>query len=659
MTLHPYGIGIAKFALGSILLVNFLLLQVEQAAGQFDPSSTYVGRYDAARGLSGSALASRLANIASDNFTQVTFDDARFTLDDLWRDPNNSNNLIQIYSGTSVNGAWTGGGNAADLVWNREHIWPTSRFPGGSGSADSDLFNLAPANPQENAFRGNKFFSGSDTANTYFPGSQWQGNVARANFYMAVRYNNFSLENGTPGGSGRMGDLGFLMEAHFADGPDDFERRMNHVNNQGIPGDNSVNVQGNRNPFIDRPEFAYATFIGNQNNSQIQIASGSSNNNSTGESTLNLNQRVIQNGTVDSQNVQVNKIGNDGTFYSVNTTGIATSSESGRHNAFEHNTQDSTNITVGAANGITSTTGRKTGTVTIDNLDITTGGGNGRGNQDVDDVINLTVDVLSQRSVIATDVALGQVIRGADVSGSSQLTTSGSDQERTRISVAATATDGLISAAGAETLFDAAADTAIRNFSGSFDTAGSVSGDLEFTLTSAEDGGGLDGEGTYDQLSINYSATVFDASNASGIAASDLNEILIDFGNVDMGIGILSADFDIFNLEATAGFTSSLDLDSFALTGSDASALSTDLKLFSMLEAGEFESFAAIFDTSNAGFFSEVYTLSFSDMDIAGETTNNLTLRLQGTVVAVPEPGTAALMGLTILTWLGRRRRSA
>lgn len=632
----------------------FFGMVAEPAAGQFDPSQTYINRYNAARSLSGSSLASRLGDISNDNFNSVSLDDARFTLDDLWRDPNNSNNLIQIYTSNSVSGAWDSG-----ETWNREHIWPTSRFPNNSGSANSDLFNLAPSDPRVNADRGNKHFGRSTTDSTFSPGAQWQGNVARATFYMAVRYNNFSLENGTPGADGRLGDLGFLMQAHFADAPDDFERRMNHFNNTGIPGDNSVVVQGNRNPFIDRPEFAYATFVGNQNNSQIQIASGSSNNNSTGESTLNLNQRVMQNETVDSRSIQVTKTGNDGTYYSVTTTGIATSSQSGRHNAFEHNTQDSTNITVGAISGVTSTTGRKTGSITIDNLDITTGGGNGRGNRDADDVINLNVDVLSQRSVDGTEVELGPVIRGATVSGSSQLSTSGSDQERTRINVAATANDGSVSATGTGTRFDAASDTGTRNLSATFDTAGSQKGSLEFAVSSAEAGGGLTGEGSYDSLLIDYSATVFDASNASGSIDSDLNEILIDFGTVDMGIGILSENFDIFNLESTAGFTSTLDLDSFVLTGADSDALSTDLALFSSLGAGESESFSALFDTSNAGFFSELYTLSFSDMDIQGETTNSLTLRFQGTVTAIPEPASAAAIGMISLVWLGRRRRSA
>lgn len=643
----------AKLVLASVLAAMAFGMMAEPAAAQYDPSQTYINRYNSARSLSGSSLANRLGDISNDNFNAISFDDVRFTLDDLWRDPNNSNNLIQIYTGNSVSGDWDFG-----ATWNREHIWPTSRFANNSGSAQSDLLNLAPSNPRVNSDRGNKHFGSSTTDTTFFPGAQWQGNVARATFYMAVRYNDFSLRNGTPSGDGRLGDLGFLMQAHFADAPDDFERRMNHLNNTGIPGDSSVRVQGNRNPFIDRPEFAYATFVDNQNNSQIQIAGSSSNNNSTGESTLNLNQRVIQNGSIDSQNVQVNKNGNDGTYYSVTTTGIATSSESGRYNAFEHNTQDSTNIVVGALSGVTSTTGRKTGSVTIDNLDITTGGGNGRGDQDANDVINLNVDVLSQRSVTGTEVALGQVIRGATVSGSSQLSTSGSDQERTRINVATTANDGSVSATGNGTRFDAASDTGTRDFSATFAAAGEIKGELEFQVSSAEAGGGLAGEGAYESLSIDYSATVFDVSNASGRATSDLNEILIDFGSVDMGIGTLTEDFDIFNLESTADFTSTLDLDSFVLTGADAAALSTDLALFSSLGAGESESFSAMFDTSNAGFFSELYTLSFSDMDIAGETTNSLTLRFQGTVVAIPEPGSAIAIGMFSLVWLGRRRRS-
>ena len=88
----------AKLVLASVLAAMAFGMMAEPAAAQYDPSQTYINRYNSARSLSGSSLANRLGDISNDNFNAISFDDVRFTLDDLWRDPNNSNNLIQIYT---------------------------------------------------------------------------------------------------------------------------------------------------------------------------------------------------------------------------------------------------------------------------------------------------------------------------------------------------------------------------------------------------------------------------------------------------------------------------------------------------------------------------------------------------------------------------------
>lgn len=67
----------------------------------------------------------------------------------------------------------------------------------------------------------------------------------------------------------------------------------------------------------------------------------------------------------------------------------------GRYNAFPTNTTgtDSTTLSVGLDTS-TAVAGLKTGSVVIDNLDVTNGSGLGEGNQDGDDTINVTLDVL-------------------------------------------------------------------------------------------------------------------------------------------------------------------------------------------------------------------------------------------------------------------------
>jgi hypothetical protein len=82
-------------------------------------------------------------------------------------------------------------------------------------------------------------------------GSQgsWHGDVARAVFYMATRYNALNVVNGdvseTP--VGYIGDLATLLLWNVADPADDFEMNRNNV----------IQVwQKNRNPFIDYPNLA-------------------------------------------------------------------------------------------------------------------------------------------------------------------------------------------------------------------------------------------------------------------------------------------------------------------------------------------------------------------------------------------------------------------
>src|SRR5262249_5866084 len=94
-----------------------------------------------------------------------------------------------------------------------------------------------------------------------------------------------------------------------------------------------------------------------------------------------------------AQSFSISKTGTNGTYFAVTATGAATSSLSGRFNNMRTNQTDSKSITVGL-NTTTDTAGLKSGTVTIDNLDITTGGGAGRGGNDANDTFNVSLTVL-------------------------------------------------------------------------------------------------------------------------------------------------------------------------------------------------------------------------------------------------------------------------
>jgi hypothetical protein len=94
--------------------------------------------------------------------------------------------------------------------------------------------------------------------------------------------------------------------------------------------------------------------------------------------------------------VTLTKSGLDGTYYEVTTSGLATSSVTGRLNAFPViTTGTSSKVLSVGLNTSTSAAGPKTGTVTVNNLDITTAAGIGRGGNDGNDTINVSLDVLS------------------------------------------------------------------------------------------------------------------------------------------------------------------------------------------------------------------------------------------------------------------------
>lgn len=186
-------------------------------------------------------------------------------------DPNNPNNVILLYSGISRSKAQHGG-NVGD--WNREHVWAKSHGDFGTTmGAGTDLHHLRPADLTVNSTRNNLDFDEvahtPDTAVKNAPGNYYtsstleprdevKGDVARMIMYIPVRYSgdktdepkliiNEKLNNGTSSPIGYMGKLSTLLKWNLQDLPDEFEINRNNVIEEW---------QGNRNPFIDYPEFA-------------------------------------------------------------------------------------------------------------------------------------------------------------------------------------------------------------------------------------------------------------------------------------------------------------------------------------------------------------------------------------------------------------------
>jgi endonuclease I len=350
------------------------------------------GYYSSAAGLTGTALQTQLRSIISTGFVGRSYGDLRYADAILDADPNHAGNILLIYNRASVSSTWDSG-----TTWSREHQWPVSLL-GTSDPSNSNIdmrtdeFLIRPINPSVNSSRSNSPYGTTTSSGTYgyqtsgywYPGDADSGDCARAMFYAVTRYtsysgNNLSLVNGSPS-TYQMGDLNSMLHWNYTDTPDAFEQRRNQAVYSSTL--NPTYYQGNRNPFIDHPEYVWSVFKDQANDSSI----------TTSTTSVNLG-RVIVGSSLGTQSVTINKTGAAGTYYSVTAGGNATSTVSGRFNAFAMDTTGSKATTIGL-NASTSTAGLKSGTVTVDNLDITTQGGAGKGANDPDDVINVTASVV-------------------------------------------------------------------------------------------------------------------------------------------------------------------------------------------------------------------------------------------------------------------------
>jgi len=370
----------------------------------YDPPAGY---YTTATGT-GATLKSQLNSIIDDHVV-FTYDQARSALQVTDADPASAGHVLLIYNRVSLDvsalspaGPVPGWDNGTS--WNREHTWADSRGLGGTGPDYSDLHHLRAATPSVNSSRGNKNFGGAYGAQPYgavsdggaavwYPGDADAGMVARHEFYMATRYDgadastaDLELLPGDPTEVQGLGSLTRMVEWHYHAVPGEFELRRNQII--------YTDYQQNRNPYIDNPEYVWSVFVDQANDSQLYVGTSPA---VSGSSSVDVNLgRVIVNGTVPAaQSILLRRSGNDGTYYRVSTSGSATSSVSGKFNAFPINTSgsDSRSLSVGLSTS-TADAGLKTGSVLIDNLDITSDAGAGRGANDSDDRIDVSLSVL-------------------------------------------------------------------------------------------------------------------------------------------------------------------------------------------------------------------------------------------------------------------------
>jgi endonuclease I/methionine-rich copper-binding protein CopC len=236
--------------------------------------------------------------------------------------PNNTANVLDVYKNRSYTKISSRAGTGTGVTYNREHTWPNSLgFGSTTGNLGlpyapyTDTHMLYASDTTYNSDRGNKPYgnctlasgcgeratevnNGSGGGSGVYPGnSNWvktpdgnagtfqvwgkrKGDIARAVLYMAIRY-----EGGVHPVTGQsepdlemtddrskiiitsqspayMGLLTDLLQWHQADPPDAAERARNEV---------IFSFQGNRNPFIDNPQWATAALFNSAKPSSCQL----------------------------------------------------------------------------------------------------------------------------------------------------------------------------------------------------------------------------------------------------------------------------------------------------------------------------------------------------------------------------------------------------
>ena len=176
--------------------------------------------------------------------------------------------MVGFYDNTLVNKIWDN-----EETWNREHVWPNSR---GGSYVEDDILMPRPTSVKINSERGNLVYGTG--ANAYDPGTylaEYRGIAARIIFYCAIADKSLVVNEETGNNGNNMGILSKLLEWNLQYPPEGYysdklalrvEWNRNYVNSLG------ASFQGNRNPFVDHPE--YACRIWGATNSKTRQACG-------------------------------------------------------------------------------------------------------------------------------------------------------------------------------------------------------------------------------------------------------------------------------------------------------------------------------------------------------------------------------------------------
>lgn len=158
--------------------------------------------------------------------------------------------VLGFYDNKPYQAEWNQG-----RIWQREHVWPDSR---GGSLVENDVLVTRPCNSSINSSRNNKAFDTVTNSYCYDPGqycSNYRGIAARIIFYCALIEPTLKLTENVYDTSLNMGKLSTLMNWNSSYLPNRNEGAPVELVVEQNRNDAAQTLQGNRNPFVDHPEF--------------------------------------------------------------------------------------------------------------------------------------------------------------------------------------------------------------------------------------------------------------------------------------------------------------------------------------------------------------------------------------------------------------------
>ncbi len=219
--------------------------------------------------------------------TYTTYDDCKTPSYVALTDTDFQGEVLEFYSQTTISKAW---GSGKQGSWNREHVWCQSLSNGlwGESGGGADLHHIRPVESGLNSARNNAKFGEvphtpanekyyEDATNdpvalggyalgqeVFEPIDDSKGDVARIIFYVYTHYNTYKNVGGSTNGTHSTPKFGTLDFSDVVDGSDEEAidlllawNELDPVSEYEMARNEEVaKYQGNRNPFIDHPEYA-------------------------------------------------------------------------------------------------------------------------------------------------------------------------------------------------------------------------------------------------------------------------------------------------------------------------------------------------------------------------------------------------------------------